>query len=122
MGVSTPSFPLLASEPRPHPNPSPRGGGAFFENIMPQSVTLADARAFLRVPDAAEDAVLTLLIDAAEARVAIAAGVALGAASPAPLRLAVLILVAHAYEHRDAGEPSLALVEPWLAAYRKARL
>ncbi|MBQ1560890.1 MULTISPECIES: head-tail connector protein [Caulobacter] len=89
---------------------------------MPQSLTLADARAFLRVPDAAEDAVLTLLIDAAEARVAIAAGVALGAASPAPLRLAVLILVAHAYEHRDAGEPSLALVEPWLAAYRKARL
>lgn len=89
---------------------------------MPQSLTLAEARAFLRVSDAAEDAVLTLLIDAAEARVAAAAGVALTAASPAPLRLAVLTLVAHAYEHRDAGEPSLALVEPWLTPYRKARL
>ncbi|HJV42299.1 head-tail connector protein [Caulobacter sp.] len=94
---------------------------------MPQSLTLAEARAFLRVADAAEDAVLTILIDAAEARVATAAGLALTAASPAPLRLAVLTLVAHAYEHRDAqsekgGEPSLALVEPWLTPYRKARL
>lgn len=89
---------------------------------MPQSLTLAEARAFLRVSDTAEDAVLTILIDAAEARVAAAAGVALTATSPAPLRLAVLILVAHAYEHRDAGDPSLALVEPWLTPYRKARL
>jgi len=89
---------------------------------MPQSLTLAEARAFLRVPDTAEDAVLTLLIDAAEARVAAAAGVALTAASPAPLRLSVLTLVAHAYEHRDAGDPSLSLVEPWLTPYRKARL
>ncbi len=90
---------------------------------MPQSLTLAEARAFLRVPDASEDTVLTLLIDAAEARVAAAAGVALTASSPAPLRLSVLTLVAHAYEHRDAaGDPSLALVEPWLTPYRKARL
>ena len=89
---------------------------------MPQSLTLAEARAFLRVPDTSEDAVLTLLIDAAEARVASAVGVALTPASPAPLRLAVLILVAHAYEHRDAGDPALSLVEPWLAPYRKARL
>jgi hypothetical protein len=90
---------------------------------MPQALSLADARAFLRAPDASEDAVLTLLIDAAEARVAAAAGLALSAASPAPLRLAVLTLVAHAYEHRDAaGEPALALVEPWLTPFRKARL
>nr|WP_295113386.1 head-tail connector protein [uncultured Caulobacter sp.] len=89
---------------------------------MPQSLTLAEARAFLRVPDTSEDAVLTLLIDAAEARIAAAAGLALSPTSPAPLRLAVLTLVAHAYEHRDAGEPSLSLVEPWLTPYRKARL
>ena len=89
---------------------------------MPQSLTLAEARAFLRVPDASEDAVLTILIDAAEARIASAASVTLSPTSPAPLRLAVLTLVAHAYEHRDAGEPSLALVEPWLTPYRKARL
>lgn len=92
-----------------------------------QSLTLAEARAFLRVADTAEDAVLTILIDAAEARVAAAAGVALTAASPAPLRLSVLTLVAHAYEHRafaseTGGEPPLALVEPWLTPYRKARL
>ena len=89
---------------------------------MPQSLTLAEARAFLRVPDASEDAVLTILIDAAEARIAAAASVTLSPTSPAPLRLAVLTLVAHAYEDRDAGEPSLALVEPWLTPYRKARL
>ncbi|WP_454714497.1 head-tail connector protein [Caulobacter segnis] len=89
---------------------------------MPQSLTLAEARAFLRVPDASEDAVLTILIDAAESRIASAASVTLSPASPAPLRLSVLTLVAHAYEHRDAGEPSLALVEPWLTPYRKARL
>ncbi len=89
---------------------------------MPQALTLADARAFLRAPDAAEEPLLTLLIDAAEARVAAAAGVALSPTSPAPLRLAILTLVAHAYEHRDAGEPSLSLVEPWLTPYRKARL
>lgn len=92
---------------------------------MPQSLTLAAAGAFLRVPEGAEDGLLTLLIDAAEARVAAATGVALTPTSPAPLRLSVLILAAHAYEHRasvDETEPSLALVEPWLAPYRKARL
>ncbi|PHY12733.1 hypothetical protein CSW58_10625 [Caulobacter sp. B11] len=82
---------------------------------MPLSITLAEAKAFLRVVDAGEDDLVTLLIDAAEARVATAVDQVLSPASPAPLRLAVLILVAHAYEHRDAGEPSLALVEPWLA-------
>lgn len=89
---------------------------------MPQALTLAEARAFLRVSDPSEDTLLTLLIDAAEARVVSAAGVVLSAQSPAPLRLAVLILAAHAYEHRESGEPALTLVEPWLAPYRKARL
>ncbi|MBU4435244.1 MAG: head-tail connector protein [Alphaproteobacteria bacterium] len=89
---------------------------------MPQSLTLAEAKGFLRVGDASEDAAISLLIDAAETRVAAATAVALSPASPAPLRLAVLVLVAHAYAHRDTGEPSLALVEPWLTPYRKARL
>lgn len=84
---------------------------------MPQSLTLAEARAFLRVPDTSEDAVLTILIDAAEARVAAAAGVTLTPTSPAPLRLSVLTLVAQAYEHRQDGDP-----ETWLAPHRKARL
>ena len=89
---------------------------------MPLSTTLAEAKGFLRVADAAEDALVTLLIDAAETRVAAATGLALTLVSPAPLRLAVLVLVAHAYEHRDDGEPPPGLVEAWLAPYRTARL
>jgi hypothetical protein len=94
---------------------------------MPLSTTLAEAKGFLRVADAAEDALVTLLIDAAEARVAAATGLVLTVASPAPLRLAVLLLVAHAYEHRaqmpeGGGEPPPGLVETWLAPYRTARL
>jgi hypothetical protein len=94
---------------------------------MPLSITLAEAKGFLRVADATEDALVGLLIDAAEARVADAAGLALSPASPAPLRLAVLILVAHAYERRSQSPetsvpPPLSLVEPWLAPYRRARL
>ncbi|MBO9709155.1 MAG: phage gp6-like head-tail connector protein [Caulobacter sp.] len=92
---------------------------------MPLSISLAEARGFLRVGDASEDALVGLLVDAAEARVAAATGQALGPASPAPLRLAVLTLAAHAYEHRglaDEAEAPLALVEPWLAPYRTVRL
>ncbi|MGR4865207.1 head-tail connector protein [Caulobacter sp. LARHSG274] len=89
---------------------------------MPLSTTLAEAKGFLRVADATEDALVTLLIDAAEAKVAAATGATLTLASPAPLRLAVLILVAHAYEHRDGAPPPPGLVEAWLAPYREARL
>jgi hypothetical protein len=88
---------------------------------MPNSVTLAQARAFLRA--SGEDELVGLLIEAADARVGQAAGVMLSAASPAPLRLAVLVLACHAYEHRgDARPPPLALVEPWIAPFREARL
>jgi len=89
---------------------------------MPLSITLAEAKGFLRVVDTAEDALVGLLIDAAEARVAAATGLALTPASPAPLRLAVLLMVAHAHEHRDDSEPPPGLVEAWLAPYREARL
>jgi hypothetical protein len=94
---------------------------------MPQSLTLAEAKGFLRVGDATEDGLIGLLIDAAEARVSAAAGLTLSPTSAAPLRLSVLTLVAHAYANRDliqqgGGEPPLTLVEPWLAPYRKARL
>ncbi|WP_205691519.1 head-tail connector protein [Caulobacter sp. 602-2] len=88
---------------------------------MPNSVTLAQAKAFLRA--SGEDELVALLVDAAEARVGQAAGVVLSAASPAPLRLAVLALACHAYEHRHDGKPPpLSLVEPWIAPYRQARL
>lgn len=84
-------------------------------------ITLAEAKAFLRVTDAAEDALVQLLIDAAAERVEIAVGQVLTDPTPAPLRLAVLMLVAHGYEHRE-GEAPAALVEPWLAPFRRARL
>lgn len=89
---------------------------------MPLSITLAEAKGFLRVVDATEDALVGLLLDAAEARVAAATGLTLSPAGPAPLRLAVLMLTAHAYEHRDASEPPVGPVEAWLAPYRTARL
>ena len=41
---------------------------------------------------------------------------------PAPLIQAILALTAHAFEHRDAADPPTALVEPWLAPYRRVRL
>lgn len=85
-------------------------------------ITLAEAKAFLRVSDDAEDALVQLLIDAAAARIGGATGLTLTDASPAPLRLAVLMLVAHGFEHREQAEAPLALVEPWLAPYRAVRL
>ena len=89
---------------------------------MTDAVSLAEARLFLRVTQDAEDELIALLIAAAQIRVGGATGMAVDEAWPAPLRLAVLQLVAHAYEHRDGGEADLKLVEPWLAAYREARL
>ncbi len=85
-------------------------------------ITLAEARLFLRVTDDAEDGLVQLLIDAAVARVEAATGLTLTDASPAPLRLSLLMLVAHGFEHREAAETPLALVEPWLAPFRQVRL
>ena len=85
-------------------------------------ITLAEAKAFLRVTDDAEDGLVQLLIDAATGRVEAATGLALTDESPAPLRLSVLMLVAHGFEHREAAEAPLALVETWLAPFRAVRL
>jgi uncharacterized phiE125 gp8 family phage protein len=43
-------------------------------------------------------------------------------AVPAPLKEAVLALVAHAYEHRGEGAAPLGLADPWLAAFRRRGL
>jgi len=84
-------------------------------------ITLAEAKAFLRVTDDAEDALIQLLIAAATERVELAVGMVLTDPAPSPLRLAILMLVAHGHEHRE-GEAPAALIEPWLAPYRSARL
>jgi hypothetical protein len=88
---------------------------------MTAAVTLAEARLFLRVEHDAEDGLIQTLIEAATARVEGEAGVSLDSTSPAPLRLAVLMLVLRAYE-RGEREMVIGPVEAWIAPYRPVRL
>ena len=88
---------------------------------MSAPVTLTEAKLFLRVEHEAEDGLIQTLIDAARARVEGEVGLTLASTSPAPLRLAVMMLVLRAYE-RGEGEMSVASVEGWIAPYRVVRL
>ena len=88
---------------------------------MAQPVTVAEAKLFLRVEHEAEDGLIQTLIDAARARVEGDVGLSLTSTSPAPLRLAVLMLVLRAYERGEAEMP-VAPVEGWIAPYRVVRL
>jgi hypothetical protein len=88
---------------------------------MAQPVTAAEAKLFLRVEHEAEDGLIQTLIAAAQARVEADVGSSLTSTSPAPLRLAILMLVLRAYER---GDPEMAMepVEGWVAPYRAVRL
>jgi len=88
---------------------------------MTAPVSLAEAKLFLRVEHAAEDQLIQTLIDAAQARVEGEVGLSLISTSPAPLRLAILMLSLRAYERGEA-EMVLAPVEAWIAPYRVVRL
>ena len=88
---------------------------------MTAPVLLAEAKLFLRVEHDAEDALIQMLIDAAQARVEGEVGLALLSTSPAPLRLAILMLALRAYERGDQEMP-VGPVDAWIAPYRVVRL
>ena len=88
---------------------------------MTAPVLLTEAKLFLRVAHDAEDGLIQTLIDAARARVEGDVGLSLTSTSPAPLRLAILMLALRAYE-RGEVEMSIRPVEAWIAPYRVVRL
>lgn len=87
---------------------------------MTAPVSLAEAKAFLRVAGSDEDGVIQTLIDAARSRVEGAVGLSLTSTSPAGLRLAILMLTMTAYERGEAAQ--LETVEAWIAPYRVVRI
>ena len=88
---------------------------------MTAPVSLTEAKLFLRVAHDAEDGLIQTLIDAARARVEGKVGFSLTSTSPAPLRLAILMLALRAYERGETEMP-IAPVMGWIAPYREVRL
>lgn len=88
---------------------------------MTAPVSLTEAKLFLRVEHEAEDGLIQTLIDAAKLRVEGDVGLDLTSTSPAPLRLAILMLTLRAYE-RGEVEMLIGPVEAWIAPYRVVRL
>ena len=88
---------------------------------MTAPVSLTEAKLFLRVEHDAEDGLIQTLIDAARARVEGEVGLSLTSTSPAPLRLATLMLALRAYERGETQMP-IAPVSGWIAPYREVLL
>ncbi len=89
-------------------------------------VTLAEAKAHLRISFSDDDAYVTSLIEAAEGFVT-EIGVALAAPVPAPVKHAVILLVSHWYSAREAAgeKPSAPIafgVNALLQPYREQTL
>ncbi len=85
---------------------------------MANAVSLEEARVFLRIDHGESDEILIVLLEASTARVEALTGERED--WPAPLRLAVLALVARSF---DDGVPAdMALVAPLIAPWCKVRL
>lgn len=87
------------------------------------AVSLAEAKAQLRVSFDADDTYISSLIEAATGYVE-SIGVAIATPLPAPVRQAILLLVSHWYGARDAAgeKPSQAIefgVDALTAPYRE---
>ncbi len=89
---------------------------------MAEPVSLDEVKLFLRVSHEAEDTLIATLISAAKTRLEGVVGLTLDEASPAPLRLSLLYLVAQAYANRGETAMDLEALEAWLAPYREVRL
>ena len=84
---------------------------------MSDPVGLAEAKAFLRVAHEGEDVLIQRLIAVATERLEKELGRTLDAASPLPLKQALLAWVAHAFERGEGARP--AAVDGWIAPYRR---
>ena len=89
---------------------------------MADPVSLDEAKLFLRITHAEEDTLIATFIAAAQTRLEAITGLALDDASPAPLRLCLMYLMAQAYSNRGEVADDLDAVEAWLSPYRTVSL
>jgi uncharacterized phage protein (predicted DNA packaging) len=90
---------------------------------MTFAVSVAEAKAFLRLDHDYEDAVIETLIAAAQDRIQTEIGSELNPGSSASLRLSVMILVAQGFEDRlGGGSTNHQFLTKLLSPHRQVRL